>query len=95
MGEIMPYAILALVVLAALVFSVAKLSSRKVVVKPPEEEDLVCRVKFKMSPHEAAEFAAKLSDAASKAASQGAVSVDQYEKGSDRLLRVEIDSMRQ
>lgn len=87
MGEIIPYAVLALLILAVLVFSLAKMASRKVVIKPIEEEDMVCRVKIKMSSEDAKLLAAKLSDAVM---SNSTVMVEQYEKESDRLLRFEI-----
>lgn len=91
MGEIIPYAVLALLILFVLVLSLAKIASRKVVVKPIEEEDMVCRVKIKITSEDAKELASKLSDAAVNSSNNSSsVMIEQYDKKSDRLLRFEI-----
>ena len=92
MGEIIPIAIGITVVLVVIVLALIKVQySRRVVVKPLDEEELVNRVRVKISAEQAHVLAQKLDAAAAGVESGGAEAlVDYNDEPSNRIIRFNI-----
>ena len=93
MGEVMPAVIagFAILVIVAIVMAKTQLN-RKAVVKPLDQEDMVERVKIRLTGELARKLAEKLVSANDAAYSERkTVVVDIYEPGTDRLIRFEVE----
>ena len=93
MGEVMPILIAALVVLGLVVLIFARLQlNKKTVTKPMEQEDLVERIKMRLTCELAQTLSRQLAEASTTAQqNQRPVVVDIYEPKTDRLLRFEVE----
>jgi len=92
MGELMPFLICGFVVLLIVVGVIAKNGSRKAVVKPIEQTDLVERVKIRLNHNDAFVLRTNLDHALADIGNDNDKTfiVDHYEKETDRLIRFEI-----
>ena len=93
MGEIIPFMILALVVLAIIgAFLMRMAFNRKVVVKPVDQEDLVDRIKIQLKDTEVTDLVGKLNAASNNAVASGIpVLVTHYlDGGTDRMVQFEV-----
>ena len=93
MGEIMPILISGLVVLGLVVLFLARLHlNKKAVVKPMDQEDMVERIKMRLTQELAHTLSKLLAEAAETASKENRqVVVDVYEPKTDRLLRFEVE----
>jgi hypothetical protein len=93
MGEVMPILVVGFVVLVVMVLIMAKAQfNRRAVVKPLEQEDMVERVKIRLTGEAAKVLAKKLVEANDMAFSEKRMVIaDIYEPGTDRLIRFEVE----
>ena len=93
MGEVMPILIAGLVVLGLIVLLLARMQlNKKAVVKPMDQEDMVERIKMRLTSELALSLSKQLAEAGATANNEHrAVVVDIYEPKTDRLLRFEVD----
>ena len=93
MGEIMPILISGLVVLGLVVLFLARLHlNKKAVVKPMDQEDMVERIKMRLTSEIARTLSQQLADAVETSSREHrTVVVDIYEPKTDRLLRFEVE----
>jgi hypothetical protein len=94
MSEIFPVLIVGLVLLAIVVAVMAKMQlNKKAVVKPMDQEDLVERIKMRLTADLARALARQLAEASDTALqAHQPVVVDIYEPKTDRLLRFEVEA---
>jgi hypothetical protein len=91
MGEIMPFLVIALIVLGALVAVMANNTRRKAVVQPLEEQDLVKRVKIRLSRVDALRMVTSIQSILQRDPKKGPYIFEHYETDSGRLIHLEID----
>ena len=93
MGEVMPLVIAGFIILVIIVAVIAKSQfNKKAVVKPLDQEDMVERVKIRLTGELAKNLAERLSAAGVTAHDHKTmVVVDVYEPGTDRLIRFEVE----
>ena len=93
MGEVWPLIVGGFVILTLIVITMMKYQlNRKSVVKDSDQEDMVERVKIRLTGILALKLANKLAEANIEAYTEGkTVIVDMYEPGTDRLIRFEVE----
>ncbi len=93
MSEIMPILIAGLVVLGLVVLFLARMQlNKKAVVKPMDQEDMVERIKMRLTGELAQTLSKQLAEAGETTCKERRmVVVDIYEPKTDRLLRFEVE----
>ena len=93
MGEVMPILIAGLVLMGLVVIFIAKMQlNKKAVVKPMDQEDMVERIKMRLTGETARTLSKQLAEAGETACREHQkVVVDFYEPKTDRLLRFEVE----
>ena len=92
MGEVMPIVVAGFVVLVVLGLVMAKVQlNKRAVVRPLDQEDMVERVKIRLTGELAVKLAEKLTAANATVLEDGKAIVDIYEPSTDRLIRFEVD----